>query len=409
MQRSVSKSNLLILIFFIVAYASVSICEPIKNIQIFYAMALVLLSINVIGNKSHVAFITILMMLLPIVFSDYKNFDLSKILKYESYMLTFLMVSKIKRIPVSLPLICGATCYVHVIITIFLFIFPSIYSIFWIVWGTNVYEHFPMGTESGTIGFRAGVTSHYSANALYIVMAFMSIWSLYVSINEGIKKRIYLLFLFLAAFTLLLTTKRGHLIFGILSIFIVCFYIYRKKIISYVVKLLNYFIVLCILLFVTYNFYPDFIGLFDRFQDASDSGRFNLWEKAFMFWTEKPLFGIGWGCFQEKYLKYDFVSYNVHNTYIQILCETGIIGFMVYIFFLLNNMAKMLFCLKRIKCFCPECRLLIKFNTAIQFFFLLYSLTGNCLYDNTLFYYAISAGVTVSLYNNFKKNEICIK
>lgn len=170
-------------------------------------MALVLLSINVIGNKSHVAFITILMMLLPIVFSDYKNFDLSKILKYESYMLTFLMVSKIKRIPVSLPLICGATCYVHVIITIFLFIFPSIYSIFWIVWGTNVYEHFPMGTESGTIGFRAGVTSHYSANALYIVMAFMSIWSLYVSINEGIKKRIYLLFLFLAAFTLLLTTK----------------------------------------------------------------------------------------------------------------------------------------------------------------------------------------------------------
>lgn len=66
--------------------------------------------------------------------------------------------------------------------------FPFHILDFWIVWGTNVYEHFPMGTESGTIGFRAGVTSHYSANALYIVMAFMSIWSLYVSINEGIKK-----------------------------------------------------------------------------------------------------------------------------------------------------------------------------------------------------------------------------
>ncbi|MDI9520817.1 MAG: O-antigen ligase family protein [Bacillota bacterium] len=51
------------------------------------------------------------------------------------------------------------------------------------------------------------------------------------------------------------------------------------------------------------------------------SGRLEIWERAFQIWKKNPIFGIGLGGF------ISLTGKAVHNTYLLILTDTGIIGF----------------------------------------------------------------------------------
>lgn len=55
------------------------------------------------------------------------------------------------------------------------------------------------------------------------------------------------------------------------------------------------------------------------------SGRLDLWKKALELFREKPVFGIGW----EQFMNHNTYEHDVHNTYLQWLCETGIVGFVL--------------------------------------------------------------------------------
>lgn len=58
------------------------------------------------------------------------------------------------------------------------------------------------------------------------------------------------------------------------------------------------------------------------------NGRFTLWKSGWSLFTEKPVVGIGWMQFR----KYSGMGEDyVHNTYIQWLCEVGMIGFILII------------------------------------------------------------------------------
>ena len=62
------------------------------------------------------------------------------------------------------------------------------------------------------------------------------------------------------------------------------------------------------------------------------SGRTYLWKKAGELFLSSPFFGIGWGNFAQHvtttYNAFtDSALSNVHNNYLQFLCESGIVGF----------------------------------------------------------------------------------
>lgn len=59
-------------------------------------------------------------------------------------------------------------------------------------------------------------------------------------------------------------------------------------------------------------------------QDVS-GGRLDLWSTAWSLFLAKPLLGIGW----ERFMGYNTFHHDVHNTYLQWLCETGIVGFVL--------------------------------------------------------------------------------
>ena len=55
------------------------------------------------------------------------------------------------------------------------------------------------------------------------------------------------------------------------------------------------------------------------------NGRIALWKEAWGYFLENPLFGIGW----HRFITITPNAHEVHNTYLQWLCETGIVGFLL--------------------------------------------------------------------------------
>jgi O-antigen ligase len=63
--------------------------------------------------------------------------------------------------------------------------------------------------------------------------------------------------------------------------------------------------------------------------------RYNLWKAGWLMWIDHPLTGVGIGNYGVYLLKYWSASYlpkvfTPHNTYVQVLAETGIIGIILF-------------------------------------------------------------------------------
>ena len=73
------------------------------------------------------------------------------------------------------------------------------------------------------------------------------------------------------------------------------------------------------------------------------SSRVYLWTGAWNLFKSSPVFGIGWSSFSE----YIVTSVdNVHNCYLQFLCETGIVGFIAIVLPIFFVLAGSISCLK---------------------------------------------------------------
>ena len=65
-------------------------------------------------------------------------------------------------------------------------------------------------------------------------------------------------------------------------------------------------------------------------EDNSDNGRLELWEKAWETWKSYPFFGVGLGGM------YRLTDRATHNTYLELLSETGLVGLCIFGAFLIK-------------------------------------------------------------------------
>jgi putative inorganic carbon (hco3(-)) transporter len=72
-------------------------------------------------------------------------------------------------------------------------------------------------------------------------------------------------------------------------------------------------------------------------EDITAASRLLFWATAWDMWVHSPVFGVGFGNFQMLYGSYIHVSwipegqFGVHNLYLQLLSETGLIGFLAFV------------------------------------------------------------------------------
>ena len=247
--------------------------------------------------------------------------------------------------------------------------------------------------------FRAipGLTDHYSRNAFYIILGLLS--TFYFMKKERVNQYKYYMLAIFFFFTLLMIGKRGHLIFFIISLLIT--FILCNKITKALIKNIVIFgAIFLVAIGISFFTIPAIKNTLNRFTNSENfsSGRSTLYSMAIEMYREnnKP---IGWGHFS-KALKYKYVG--VHNDYIQMFIETGLIGTLVV---LIANTYYLVIAYKYSKE--NNKRTFAQITLFYNIFFLTYSLTGIPHYDfeTNLMYFLLNSLLIYSMHYNLDYNE----
>lgn len=134
--------------------------------------------------------------------------------------------------------------------------------------------------------------------------------------------------------------------------------------------------------------------------DNWSSDRELLADQAIDFFHSNPILGIGVNSFH----KLSSEKTDVHNSYLQVLCEQGILGFVLFIIPLIICINKTI---RRLKVEKREMTIkYLKFSLFVQLYFILYAFTGNVTVDfGNFFHYFLSIAI---LANTRLQNKACI-
>lgn len=160
-------------------------------------------------------------------------------------------------------------------------------------------------------------------DSYFLVLSIFAVW---LYLTEHRYKKIYLLFLFLAFLAVLLDGGRSAtLAYTLLIIIIAVSYRHARwqLLAAYCVSWLSY-------IAVTYVANLGNSGLL--IARESSSGRLELWMNALQCWSQRPLFGCGF----YQLDSYSNLPAHPHNLFIQVLTETGIIGFGFFVYILVG-------------------------------------------------------------------------
>lgn len=230
----------------------------------------------------------------------------------------------------------------------------------------------------------AGLTQHYTHNSLFICLSIIIWFSFCCSTN---KLRYYLLTI-ISILALIFTTKRGPLLAISLSLLITMYLCSKGSLSKKIIRLLPPAIVSLIGFLVVYIIKP---SLFSRFENKDNilSNRQYLWNYAWEFFKESPLIGKGWGYYSHNFSfslsGVEVSNLNAHNTYLQLLAETGILGATIFLCLFVFGLSKIYSRLITLVNRDEECKTEIVFSFAYQVFFLIHAITENALYDRVTF------------------------
>lgn len=144
----------------------------------------------------------------------------------------------------------------------------------------------------------------------------------------------------------------------------------------------------------------DFIGI--------TNGRITIYESALKLWRNNKWIGIGWGNF--KYSVFQsawYAGFDVHNCYLQILCETGILGAAIFYTLTIVSIIKAILAAVRFQKRDLELHNLAVLSAFIQFFFLFYCVTEPVLYEYTDYIlYFICVNISGIILKSLKRHSI---
>lgn len=241
------------------------------------------------------------------------------------------------------------------------------------------------------------------------------------------KKMLTCCLIVLLFVALFLTGKRAHILASAVSLFIVFYACSKTKSTSRATLLIFAIIAIIFLLLIfpnlTISGTSSISTTLKRLQntlameDTEDilNGRSKFWEQSIALFKKSPFFGVGWG----RYRELTGMKFNGHNVYLQLLAETGIVGFILFVTLMLSMFIKTYLMTTHIQRH-PVTDEKKRFQYSIIFslywqgFFIIYCISGNPLYDleyvATLFvsyavYYSVKHYVNIT--ENSRKAHYC--
>ena len=195
-------------------------------------------------------------------------------------------------------------------------------------------ESYHGSVESRQVLTLFGVQSEPNNQGAYIAIGFTVF--LYRILNSDKNRLFYVIALLVNAYSTLKTGSRTGLTTLAIVALAIFFTSVRKKGFSAFKGVIMGITALVMLYFVVKEYLPQ--NIFDRLFEfdtyEGGSNRDILWENALDLFKKglNPIFGAGWGA----YFGYNGIYKSVHNTYISMLCDVGIIGFSLFFVPLIN-------------------------------------------------------------------------
>ena len=187
-----------------------------------------------------------------------------------------------------------------------------------------------------------GISMNRNISAFSILLKLPLLIYLYTKLSKS--KIILKLIEAIAIISIIVLQSRA----AIFSLFIIYFFIVffrnRNKLSSFFSILFSLGVLLFFLNNTSFVTSEKFFNTFNLEQDQSYNQRISYYENALNLFKEKPIFGHGIGSWKIESLKNNIdidnnviIPYYVHNDFLQMLVETGTIGFIAYmtIFFLI--------------------------------------------------------------------------
>lgn len=255
-------------------------------------------------------------------------------------------------------------------------------------------------------GCIAGLFDHYSSNGMALALAVGSFGCFLFS--DYVKKYKFAIWsmLVVISISLLLTGKRGHIIFSLGAIFVTYYFASADKKRGRIFKIIGALLAAIVAFLIVSQFIPAINIFVERFAQLAEEGnidanRSDLYKLAWQFFVDSPLFGIGWDGYQTYYSKFLGMDIDAHNIYLQLLCETGVIGFSIFViaFYKMYRLTISIYKEKLIACKEGYYKYALTFSIFIQTFFLMYGFTGNPLYHFMMFVpYGLAWCITLYYY-----------
>lgn len=270
----------------------------------------------------------------------------------------------------------------------FQYLFPNLYNIYVMplfLAGTLDFIESSITYEFGFSGFspQTGTTAYLLLVCQSVLMAFkeQGFWG---------KRPVRILLLVLLVLSIFLTGKR---MLSVISIVLLMLYVYisssrnaLKRIILLSLLFIGSYFIIQIFLenlqqYSDNVFLRRFVSSYYSASGGDDisSGRYNLYQKALYIFEKEPILGMGAG----NYSKTNGMGTSVHNAYLQVLCEEGILRFPLFIIPLVLVFIKTIREVLNKRVIIGSSFLLL--SLFLQIVIILYSFTGNTFVDNNNF------------------------
>lgn len=322
----------------------------IKYVYNYFILSLLVIGEVLLQRKIYVSKITLkyfflvtivtFFSVLPNAYLDLEaqNYTISILIFFGCYLLANPSAKEVKCS--NNILLVAAIVFATYIIVIRIFPF-----IFW----DNIYPHLSQFSQAHAYKFMKLQNYGVFIGGSAIFADFVMALALFVCLGDYFSKSVrssnntkyIVVTLFLLA-AIVVENRRGELIATITSVLAMYFFSVRNVSLiklnsKKIVKFFAYFVLVVFVVAIMFG-----LGLLDRYIasfidigggsiegfDKTGNGRIRLWLTAVnMFEDSSKLFGIGWNQFRAKNVLSGMEGMNVHNDYLQWLCETGIVGF----------------------------------------------------------------------------------
>lgn len=315
-------------------------------------------------------------------FLDEKGLDEIKWLIIPAVMYILMVWTQVRPIIIIKVFYCFSLCFL--LCTYLQVIFPDIIN--YINQLLLQTEELLYNNQARISGAYYGITSSNFLNAFFISIFEATMYAKIQTTEKAQYKNFILYVIGLGA--IFLSGKKSIILANILTL-LICFAILEKNKIEYLIKkFFGYFVLGTIILLLINTRIPLLDNIISTIASTDDisNGRLEMFETAWISIRENLWLGKGFGA------TYRLYSQGMHNIYIQLLYEIGIVCTILFVIFFVCKLANNFKYIGKV--YSTESRYILNFSLYIQLVFLIYGLSGNALfYYSTLLIYFISLSI----------------